>query len=427
MTAEIIIIGDEILLGQTLDSNSAYIGKRLAEFGISVRRITKVGDRIDLIAKTFEEASRESELVISCGGLGPTHDDVTRDGAAKFLGTELQLDPAALQEIENIYKKVGRVMSETNRIQAMVPQSAEYLSNQRGTAPGLRFTKGRTTFFCLQGVPKEMEWMTEAYTVPFVKNLGNTKVLKYRTLRTTGVPESTLFEKIKDVIEQVRQNLDIAFLPQLTRGVDIRVTSFGLESAEAEALLKDAERKLCECIGREFKHAIYGFDHDTLENVVAELFFQTKLTVAVAESCTGGIIAHRLTNVPGSSGYFMQGVTTYSNTSKIKMLGVPEELIATHGAVSEEVAKAMARNIREIAGTGIGISTTGIAGPGGATPAKPVGLAYIGFSAGKETTAIKQIPLPFPVDRIQFKERLSQLALDLIRKYLLSYKSEKML
>jgi nicotinamide-nucleotide amidase len=354
--------------------------------------------------------------------LGPTHDDRTRDAAAKFLGVELALDPRALGEIEEIYRKVGRVMSETNRVQAMIPQSAEFLSNHRGTAPGLKFSKGSAVFFCLQGIPKEMEWMTETYIVPYIKSLNHTSVLKLRTLRTTGVPESTLYEKTKDIIEETGKDLDIAFLPQLTRGVDIRLTADGLEPAVADARIAEAEKKLTERIQEEFKRALYGFDGDTLENVVANLFFKTKQTIATAESCTGGILAHRLTNVSGSSEYFMQGVTTYSNASKINLLGISAELINAHGAVSEAVAKAMAENIRKIAGTNIGLSTTGIAGPTGATPAKPIGLAYIGFSTEKETTAIRQMPLPFPVDRIQFKERLSQMALDVVRKYLLSIK-----
>jgi nicotinamide-nucleotide amidase len=420
VTAEIIIIGDEILLGQITDTNSAHLSKRLAEFGISIRRITKIGDNIDVIADAFDEAARSSNLVISCGGLGPTHDDRTREAAAKFLGVDLALDPKALAEIEAIYSKVGRVMSETNRVQAMIPQSAEFLSNHRGTAPGLKFSKGSAVFFCLQGIPKEMEWMTETYIVPFVRNLNHTTVLKFRTLRTTGVPESTLFEKTKDIVEQVGKGLDIAFLPQLTRGVDIRLTSVGLDPDLATTRIADAEKKLTERIQQEFKRAIYGFDGDTLEQVIANLFFKTKQTIATADSCTGGIIAHRLTNVSGSSGYFMQGVTTYSNESKVKLLGIPENLIEAHGAVSEEVAQAMAENIRKIAGTNVGLATTGIAGPTGATPSKPVGLAYIGFSTEKETTAIRQMPLPFAVDRIQFKERLSQMALDVVRRYLLT-------
>ena len=419
MTAEIVVIGDEILLGLILDTNSAVISRRLAEYGIAVNRVTKVGDQVDRITQAFDRASHDAEVVISCGGLGPTHDDKTRDAAAQLLGTGLKINESALEEIRLMFQKAGRVMGDANRVQAMIPAGANYLSNRRGTAPGLSFKKGKAVFFCLQGVPKEMEWMTETYVIPFVKNAKHDKVLKYRTLRTVGIPESTLYEKTKETVEYFHGKLDIAFLPQLTRGVDVRLTSSLHTAEEAAALITDAEQRFMENIQKNFNNAVYGFDDETMEDTLARLFFETHQTIATAESCTGGILAHRLTNVSGSSSYFMQGVTTYSNESKIKMLNVPEKLLEEFGAVSEEVAKAMAENIRKIAGTNLGLSTTGIAGPTGATPNKPVGLAYVGFSTERETTAVKLTSLAYMLDRIIFKERLSQFALDTVRKYLL--------
>jgi nicotinamide-nucleotide amidase len=424
MTAEIVVIGDEILLGLITDTNSAFISRRLAEYGIAVMRVVKVGDRIDDIVQAFEEAGRNAALVVCCGGLGPTHDDKTRDAAAQFLGSELVLNESALGEIQTMYQKAGRTMSDTNRVQAMIPRGAEYLSNSRGTAPGLKFSKSKTTYFCVQGVPKEMEWMTDNYVIPFVKNIEHGKVLKYRTLRTANIPESTLYEKVKEVVEQFHGLLDIAFLPQMTRGVDIRLTSTGHSEEKASELIADAEEKFVACIHQHFNGAVYGFDDETLEQSLANLFFETQQTIATAESCTGGLIAHRLTNVSGSSSYFIQGVTTYSNDSKIKLLNVPEEILSSRGAVSEEAAKAMADNIRKLAGTDLGLSTTGIAGPTGATPTKPVGLAYIGFSTAEATISVKQIPLPYTIDRLVFKERLSQLALDIVRKYLMTLKKK---
>lgn len=424
MTAEIVVIGDEILLGLITDTNSAYISRRLAEYGIGVMRVVKVGDRIDDIVQAFEEAGRNAALVVCCGGLGPTHDDKTREAAAQFLGSELVLNESALGEIQTMYQKAGRTMSDTNRVQAMIPVGAQYLSNSRGTAPGLKFSKGKTTYFCVQGVPKEMEWMTENYVIPFVKNIGHGNVLKYRTIRTANIPESTLYEKVKEVVEQFHGLLDIAFLPQMTRGVDIRLTSTGHSEEKASELISEAERKFVACIHQHFNGAVYGFDDETLEQNLAKLFFETQQTVATAESCTGGLIAHRLTNVSGSSSYFIQGVTTYSNDSKTKLLNVPEEIINLRGAVSEEVAKAMAENVRKLAGTDLGLSTTGIAGPTGATSNKPVGLAFIGFSTADATISVKMTPLPYVIDRLVFKERLSQLALDIVRKYLMTLKKK---
>lgn len=422
MTAEIVVIGDEILLGLIIDTNSAFISRRLAEYGITVSRVTKIGDQIDRIAMAFENAARNADLVVSCGGLGPTHDDKTRDAVARFLGTELKLNEHALEEIRSMYQKAGRVMSETNHVQALIPEGASYLSNTRGTAPGLSFTKERCPFFCLQGVPKEMEWMTEMYVIPFVRNIKHDKVLKYRTIRTTGIPESTLYEKTKEVVMLFHEKLDIAFLPQMTRGVDIRLTSSVHSEDKAAELIADAEHRFISIIHQHFNGGVYGFDDETLEQNLADLFFGTHQTIATAESCTGGLISSRLTNVSGSSVYFIQGVITYSNESKTKLLNVPEKLLQEHGAVSEEVAKAMAENIRKIAGTDIGLSTTGIAGPTGATENKPIGLAYIGFSTEKETIAVKLTPLPYVIDRLVFKERLSQMALNIVRKYLMNLK-----
>jgi nicotinamide-nucleotide amidase len=235
----------------------------------------------------------------------------------------------------------------------------------------------------------------------------------------TGVPESTLYEKIRTAVEGYFGQIDIAFLPKATVGVDIRLTVTGKTRELADKLIGDAEKELVEAINAHFENAVYGFDHDTMEQAVAELLFKSGETIATAESCTGGLIAHRLTNVAGSSRYFLQGFTTYSNESKIRELSIPAGLIGAHGAVSEEVAKALASGVRERAGADIGLSTTGIAGPTGGTETKPVGLVYIGLATEKETRVVKPLLLPYPLDRLTFKERTSQAALDILRKYLL--------
>ncbi|MBX7152308.1 competence/damage-inducible protein A [bacterium] len=421
MNAEIIIIGDEILLGLVTDTNSAFIARTFAPLGIAIRRITKVGDKIEDIIRALQQVSPETDIVITGGGLGPTHDDKTRDAVAAFLGTSLQTNPAALDEIKSAYARAKRTMTESNAVQALIPIGADYLSNQLGTAPGIKFHKNQTTFFSLQGVPKELEWMVKHHVVPFVSDKAGKEIIAYRTLRTTGIPESALYEHVKDLVNNFKNQLDIAFLPKLAVGVDVRLTtSARMLPAMAQTLIETAQAKFIIKIHEKYPAAVYAFDDDTMENAVAQLLFKTKLTIATAESCTGGLIAHRLTNVSGSSAYFMQGITTYSNESKIQRLNVPEELIRQHGAVSEEVARAMAEGIRKLAGTDIGVSTTGIAGPSGATSEKPVGLIYIGLATSQGTHVIKPLILPFPTDRVTFKERSSQMALNEIRKFLLT-------
>lgn len=421
MNAEIIIIGDEILLGLVTDTNSAFIARTFAPLGIAIRRITKVGDKIEDIIGALQQVSPDSEIVITSGGLGPTHDDKTREAVAAFLGTSLQTNSAALDEIKSAYARAKRTMTDANAVQALIPTGADYLSNQLGTAPGIKFHKNQTTFFCLQGVPKELESMVKHHVVPFVSNKAGKEIIAYRTLRATGIPESALYEHVKEIIKNFSDQLDIAFLPKLAVGVDVRLTTSKRMLPEtAHALIEDAQTKFINKIHEKYPAAVYAFDDDTMENAVAQLLFKTKLTIATAESCTGGLIAHRLTNISGSSAYFMQGVTAYSNASKTQLLNVHEELIRQHGAVSEEVAKAMAEGVRKLAGTDIGVSTTGIAGPTGGTSEKPVGLAYIGLATKKGTQVIKPLILPFPTDRVTFKERSSQMALNEIRKFLIS-------
>lgn len=414
LNARLLIVGDEILLGQIADTNSATAARLLAPAGVRVAGIEVVGDDEPRIVEALHRATGV-DLVIVSGGLGPTHDDRTRFAVGKFLETEVTLNPRALAEIEAMYARVNRRMSDANRVQAMFPSGTEYLSNHVGTAPGIRFTKNGTTFFCLQGVPREFRWMMETYIVPFVSD-GPRPPVRYKTVRTTGIPESNLYETAKSLVETFSKTLDIAFLPQFTRGVDVR---FSLKSGVESLSLENAVKEFETCIMQKYPLGIYGHDDATMENAVAELLFRTRLTIATAESCTGGLVAHRLTNVSGSSSYFLQGVTAYSNASKISMLGVDPSVIEQQGAVSEATAKAMAEGIRRTAASDIGLSTTGIAGPTGGTPEKPVGLLYIGLAAAEGTHVIKAVPMPFEVNRLDFKERASQLALDEVRKYLM--------
>ncbi len=421
MKTEIIIIGDEILLGLIRDTNSVYLTRYLAEYGIPVRRITKVGDTLDAIAEAFESACMRSELVISCGGLGPTHDDKTRHAVAAFLHSPLEMNEPAMDEILAMYKRMNWTMSESNRIQGMIPKDAGYLSNTLGTAPGIRFRHLHAEGFVLQGIPREMEAMVDKHIRPFLENLGFVKTTLHRTLRTTNVPESVLFEQTKDLIVHYESLFDVAFLPKITRGVDIRLTL--KKSIPAVTQTDGFEEPLNlwkERVNERFDNAVFGMDDDTIEETVARLLLKAGMTVATAESCTGGMLANRLTNIPGSSGYFMRGVVAYSNQSKCELLGVPEELIRDYGAVSGEVAMAMAEGVRKSSGTDIGLATTGIAGPTGGTETKPVGLVYIGLCIGDKTTVHQPFKTLVPLDRLSFKERTVQFALDVLRKNLLT-------
>ncbi len=417
MKAEILVIGDEILLGQIVDTNSAFIALRLAEFGIRIHRIAKVGDDENAIVDALDDATRHAEIVIACGGLGPTHDDRTRFAVARFLGSELRTNVEALAAITERFVRAGRRMNKANEVQALIPYGAAWLANEVGTAPGLQFARGSTTFFCIQGVPREMEWMMAAHVLPYVRQRASGHVLRWRTIHVTAVPESTLYEGTRDVIQEYRGRVEVAFLPKLSRGVDIRLTVHDMDADVANRLIPEIEGKLVARIDERFRHAVYGFDDETMEDVVAELFFRSGKTIATAESCTGGLVAHRLTNVSGSSRYFLQGFTTYSNESKIRELGIDSSLIERYGAVSEEVAAAMAARVREV---DIGLAVTGIAGPTGGTPEKPVGTVHMALNANDHAEVYRPLVLPYPVQRIEFKERTSQIALDLVRKYLLS-------
>jgi nicotinamide-nucleotide amidase len=420
MKAEVLIIGDEILLGQIVDTNSVFIARRLAEFGVRIHRIAKVGDDESAIVDALDDATRHAEIVIACGGLGPTHDDRTRSAVARFLGSELRTNAEALAAITERFVRAGRRMSKANEVQALVPDGAAWLANDVGTAPGLQFSKGATTFFCIQGVPREMEWMVATHVLPYVRQRVSGHVLRWRTIHVTAVPESTLYDGTRDVIREYRGRVEVAFLPKLSRGVDLRLTVHDMDADTANRLIAEMEGKLVARIDEKFRHAVYGFDDETMEDVVAELFFRSGKTIATAESCTGGLVAHRLTNISGSSRYFLQGFTTYSNESKIRELGIDASLIERYGAVSEEVAAAMAVRVREVAGSDIGLAVTGIAGPTGGTPEKPVGTVHIALKADDHAEVYRPLVPPYPVQRIEFKERTSQIALDLVRKYLLS-------
>jgi len=406
MQIEIISIGDELLIGQTVNTNAAWIGDQLLSIGTQPTWITTIGDRPEHIEQALKIAESRAQIILVTGGLGPTHDDVTKDVIARYFHANLVMNKEALARIQERFRKRGIALSDVNRAQALVPDKAEVITNEIGTAPGLKLTRDGKIFYVMPGVPKEMKMMMQKSILPEIHRLLDGQVIKKKILYTTGVAESVLFKKLGD-IREIERYTSVAFLPDLN-GVKIRL----LVQAQSEKDADDAIRKAESLIRPKIENYIFSDTTDKLEEVIADLLQKSGKTVSVAESCTGGLIANRLTNISGSSHYFERGVVSYSNQAKIEILGVPSALIEEKGAVSAEVAKAMAEGVRKLAKTDLGISTTGIAGPTGGTKEKPVGLVYIGYSDERETIVERYV---FTNDRLANKYRFSQAALNLLR------------
>jgi len=418
MRAEIISIGDEILYGQIADTNSPFIAEKLIGEGIEVVFSTSVGDDINKIAEAFNTAGSRADVIIATGGLGPTSDDLTKKAVVKVFKRNLVFHEKILKEIEKSFEARGLSMPKINQNQALLPQGAKPLANRWGVAPGIFIEEGNSLFFSLPGVPLEMKWMLENEVLPILSSKKPEGFVIQRKLRTTGIPESSIYEKIEELIDP-KGDVKIAFLPSYL-GVDIRlvVRLFNLlttnlkQKGEVEAEIEELEKKIREILGT----YVYGTDDQTLEEVVGKLLLEKGKTIAVAESCTGGLIGAKLTNISGSSEYFERGVVTYSNQAKTQLLGVPPEIIEKYGAVSEEVAILMAEGVRGLAKTDYGLSATGIAGPKGGTPEKPVGTVCIGFAHENDSFAQK---FQFAEDRITNRERATQAALNMVRLFLI--------
>ena len=417
MRVEIITIGDELLFGQIEDSNSPYVAEKLTSNGMKVIFKTSVGDDINRISEALETARSRVDVIIATGGLGPTSDDLTKKAIVKTFKRNLVFHPEILKNIEDSFQKRGIPMPGINQNQALIPQGTKALSNLWGMAPGIFLEDEKNLFFALPGVTVEMKWMLENEVLPILKarmstgTMGSENFILHRKLRTTGISESALFEKIEKLIDP-QEEMRIAFLPSYL-GVDLRLTLESEEKDPAQSILDESEGKIREILGP----LVYGMDEQTLEEIVGKLLVERKKTIATAESCTGGLIGARITNVSGSSQYFERGVITYSNESKTELLKTPPQVIEKYGAVSEEVAILMAEGVRKLAGTDFGLSVTGIAGPTGGTPQKQVGLVFIGFAHENDSFAERFI---FEQDRRTNRERAAQAALNMVRLFLLN-------
>jgi len=417
MNAYIISIGDELLIGQTINTNAAFIGEKLADIYIEIKKVSVVGDDESSIMNEFKVAKEESDIVIVTGGLGPTHDDVTRTCVIKFFDTKLVENKDVLEDIELMFAKRNREVTKVNKAQALVPEIAIPIRNKKGTAPGMWIESDDKIFIVMPGVPYEMKGMMNDFVVPKLleKTLVSGKVIKKSVLQTTGIPESTLYEKFGN-LDELLDGAKLAFLPSVL-GVKLRITVEAEDEETAKNKLGEIEQKIRAKAGR----FIFGKDDDTLEEVIGRLLKERELKIATAESCTGGLIAHTLTNVAGSSDYFERGVVCYSNASKVEILKVNEDALIKHGAVSQEVAMQMAEGVKSTSGTDIGLAVTGIMGPTGATTDKPVGLVYIGYCDEKVCTVKKFV---FGNERLLNKERTMQAALDMVRRQLLGISSD---
>ena len=423
MRVGIITIGNELLSGFTVDRNAAWIGQQLLSSGIKVNVHHTIPDDFGVIYDTLEYQFREwrCDQIIVTGGLGPTVDDITVSSFLEYFDDSHEFDKEYWEILSERFKRLNFKMPNLNKNQAYKSKRGIMIPNLVGTARGLHYTKkhdsvlksvkglitgdkNRVNFFALPGVPKEMKSMFTNYVLPEIeKSLKNKVVCK--SIRTTGVPESILQEKIADIIDANKEKCDIAFLPHRMLGVDIRLTS------SDNQLVED----LINSIVPRIKKYVYGYDNDKLEQVIADLLIQNNLTVSTAESCTSGLLASRLTDVPGSSQYFKGGSVCYSNELKINDIGVDKDLIERYGAVSEEVAESLAKNIAQKNNTDIGIGITGIAGPDGGTEKKPVGLVFVGIFY-KNNLYIKRYNLT--PDRITNRELTVTLCLNEIRKIL---------
>ena len=380
--AEIMTIGDEILFGQIIDTNTQWISTELTSIGVRTIRKTSVGDDAEIILAALGEAQARADVVIITGGLGPTNDDITKKTLCRYFGVGLVRNQTALDLVTDFFEKRGRAMTDLNRQQADLPQNAEYIQNDWGTAPGMWFDEAGTVFISLPGVPFEMKSLMTHRMLPRLKTRFELPVIQHKIIRTIGIGESFLAERIEAWEAALPPHIRLAYLPGFGQ-TKLRLTATGSETDTLTAELNEQVRLVLPLIDK----FVYGYDAEEIEAVVVRLLAEQELTLGVAESCTGGQVAATLTKLPGVSAVFAGGVVAYSNEVKIIALGVNPQTLGTHGAVSEAVVCEMAEGVRMMLGTDVGLATSGVAGPGGGTPAKPVGTIWMAVATPNGTVA----------------------------------------
>jgi nicotinamide-nucleotide amidase len=409
--AEIVSVGTELLLGQIVDTNAPYLSKLLPELGITLHHRATVGDNESRLIEALEQALSRSDIVFTIGGLGPTQDDLTKETVAKVVGDEMVIDKESERSIRKFFAVRGIEMPESNLKQAMGPIRGRIMPNPMGTAPGAIFeTEDNKVVIVLPGPPREFIPMVNERAVPYLRErVGNQSgIIRSRILRVAGLGESSVEDRVKHLLKSINPTV----APYASPGeVHLRVTASAANTAEADALIDEMDHKITDVLGE----CVFGRDDQTLEQVVVDSLVRRGLTFSLAESCTGGLVANRITDIPGSSAAFIAGVVSYANRAKRDFLGVDEQLLINYGAVSEQVACAMAEGVRRRSGTDVALSITGIAGPSGGTPEKPVGLVYMALASDMGTAAERY---QFVGSRINIKLSASQFALNMLRLFL---------
>ena len=412
ITVKILTVGDEILIGQIVNTNATYISEKLYSRGFKIVKVVTVGDNEKDLLNELRDSLAEVDITIITGGLGPTHDDITKPVFTDFFGDTLIRNEEVLSKVISIFAKRGVVMPDVNCAQADVPSTSKVIRNENGTAPGIWMEKNDKVFVALPGVPFEMKAMMDDFVLPMLIEKFESKMdytLLSRTILTSGVGESTLSEMIGDV-DEILEGQKMAYLPS-PLGVRLRIDVNAASQKEAESVLGRIEKRIIEKAGE----YVYGTGDDLLEEIIGIQLKKSGKTLSLAESCTGGLLSKRITDISGSSEYFMGGICSYSNTAKMEILNVNPETIEKFGAVSEETALDMAEKARLLFKTDIAVSVTGVAGPGGGTETKPVGLIYIGYSDADKTYAKKFL---LGDNRDRNRLRAAQSALTILRKEL---------
>ena len=407
---EIITIGDEILYGQTLDTNSHWISQELNTIGARVIRKSTIGDDRQQMLNALSEAASRASIILITGGLGPTKDDLTKKILAEYFDSPIALNPQALKEVSAYFERRGRTMNALSIAQAELPVKCQIISNTAGTAPGMWFEEGGKVFVSMPGVPHEMKTMMIERVIPRLKEKFDLPVILHKMIKTVGIGESSLAEIIADWEDHLPPHIRLAYLPDLGE-VKLRLTAIGDSYTALEQDVGAQVQQLLPLIGDD----VYGFGNTTLEEAVGQLLLNKQKTIALAESCTGGYIAHAITRIPGSSRYFQGGIIPYHNEFKVNVLGVQEATLMEHGAVSEPTVEQMSNRIRKLMRADIGLASSGIAGPEGGTDEKPVGTVWIALADGEQTLTQK---LNLTKNRLINIELTSVAALNMLRKYL---------
>ncbi len=412
MKAEIITIGDELLIGQTVDTNSAWIGAELSKTGFDIHRITSVHDRKDEILKVLGESAGRSDLVIITGGLGPTSDDITKPVLCEFFNTNLVFNNEVFGMIEDMMRRRGYPVNENNRRQAEVPESCRLLKNNLGTAPGMWFEKDHMIYVSMPGVPFEMKFIMNEHVLPDLKERFTSQVIIHRNIMTYGTYEAKLAEILTDFEAGLPKEIKLAYLPSFGV-IKLRLTATGKDAGILNEKIDEQVNKLFRII----PELIFSTVEKPVEEIIGDLLRQKRCTVSTAESCTGGNIARMITSIPGSSDYFTGSVIAYDNKVKTGVLGVNDNTLKEHGAVSKQVVAEMAEGARKLFNTDYAVATSGIAGPDGGSPDKPAGTVWIAVASGDTTAVIKEV---FSHERNVNIQRFSIAALDALRRQIIS-------